>query len=136
MICWISSRLARLAEAEQLDSASAYLPVEYLADVQAGLFAELQQDAARSTRCAAICSVFCGYSAEHTADDYAGDLRGAARWALEQLLPELQDAEARSGNATTAAHLADPSHRIVSFMKPRRHLPEPGNSFDISLSGV
>ena len=39
-----SDRLGRLDEGEMLNSADAYLPIDYLAELQAGLFAELKQD--------------------------------------------------------------------------------------------
>jgi len=117
-------RLERLAETEPLDSASAYLPAEYLAELQAGLFAELQEDVVlidplRRDLQRSYVVTLQGYAA----DDYAGDLRSVARYAMQQLLPELQAAEVKSGNVVTGAHLADLSHQIESFLKPQTPSP-------------
>lgn len=106
------SRLARLAEAEQLDGVDAYLPIDYLADVQAGLFGELQQDApqidpVRRTLQRSYVDTLLLYIDY----DFDGGLSSVARWRLLQLLPELQTTAGRS-DATTAAHLDDLAHRI------------------------
>jgi hypothetical protein len=147
-------RLARLAEAEQLDGASAYLPIEYLADVQAGLFSELEQDAPQIdplrrllqrayVRTLALYAspnvnnndkLYAGYMPSLNAQfynrpDLRSDLEGVARWTLAQMLPGLQDAAARSGNSATAAHLADLSHTITTLLEapeaPSAATPQP-----------
>jgi hypothetical protein len=112
-------RLGRLFEAEQQDGADAYLPNEYLADLQDGLFAELQQDAPQ------IDLVRRNLQRQHVdtllnyaSSEYGGDLRGVARWSLAQLLPDLQAAEAGSGNITTGAHLADLANKIATALEP------------------
>lgn len=111
-------RLVRLAETEQLDGARAYLPTDYLADVQTGLFAELQQDAPlidplrRTLQRSYVDTLllYLGY-------DFAGELRSVARWNLTQLLPELQTAASRS-SGVTAAHLNDLAYRIALDLEP------------------
>jgi hypothetical protein len=118
------SRLERLAENEQLNSADAFLPVEYLTELQAGLFVELQEDAVlidplRRDLQRSYIAILQGY----IDSDYAGDLRSVARYALQQLLPELQPAAARSGNVVTSAHLADLSHQIETILKPQTISP-------------
>ncbi len=111
-------RLLRMAEVEQVDHAGAYLPIEYLADVRLGLFEELQQDAPVIEPLRRdLQRLFVDTLLMVAGDDYAGDLRSAARWNLRQLLPDLQDAEARSGNASAAAHLADLSHKIAADLE-------------------
>jgi hypothetical protein len=111
-------RLARMAEVEQLDSASVYQPIEYLADLRAGLFDELQRDAPVIEPLRRdLQRYFVDTLLAYADDEYAGDLRSAARWNLSQLLPELQDAEARSGNTTAAAHLADLSYKIAADLE-------------------
>ena len=112
------SRLMRLAEAEQLDGARAYLPIDYLADVQAGLFAELQQDAPlidplRRTLQRDYVDTLLLYMDY----DFAGELRSVARWNLTQLLSELQAAAGRS-SGVTAAHLNDLAYRIALALEP------------------
>ncbi|MFZ2359840.1 MAG: zinc-dependent metalloprotease [Anaerolineae bacterium] len=119
-----SDRLARLAETEPLDSANAYLPAEYLAELQAGLFAELQEDVVlidplRRDLQRSYVATLRGYAA----DDSAGELRAVARYAMQQVLPELQAAEVKGGNVVTRAHLADLSHQIESFLKPQTPSP-------------
>lgn len=131
------ARLARLVEAEQLDGASAYLPMDYLGQVQAGLFSELEQDAPqidplrRNLQRAFVRTLavyanpnisnhdkrWAGYAPSLDAQyanrpDLRSDLEGAARWTLAQMLPGLEEAAARSGNAATAAHLADLGYTI------------------------
>lgn len=144
-------RLARLVEAEQLDGASAYLPIEYLADVQAGLFSELEQDAPQIeplrrllqrvyVRTLALYAspnvtnndkLNAGYMPSLDAQfynrpDLQSDLEGVARWTLAQMLPDLQDAAARSGNSATAAHLTDLSHTITTLLEaPDDATPQP-----------
>lgn len=111
-------RLARMAEAEQLDGSSAYLPVDYLADLRAGLFDELKQAAPMIDPLRrALQRFYVDTLLLYAGHDFTGDLRGAARSNLNQLLPDLQDAAARSGNATTAAHLADLSHKIATDLE-------------------
>ncbi len=110
-------RLKRLAETEQSDTP--YLPVKYLAEIQAGLFAELQEDAVqvdplRRDLQRSYVATLQGYAA----DDFASNLRSVARYALQQLLPELQAATDKSGNVVTSAHLADLSHQIETILKP------------------
>jgi hypothetical protein len=114
-------RLARLAEAEQLDGADAYLPIDYLAELQAGLFAELAQDAPQIDPLRrALQHTYVRELLFYASPEFSGDLRSAARWTLAQLLPELQEAEARSGNVATRAHLADLIRVIEVTLHERR----------------
>lgn len=116
-----SSRLGRLAEAEQLDGAGAYLPIDYLAELQAGLFAELAQaapqiDPLRRTLQHTYAEVLLFYAGP----EFSGDLRSATRWSLAQLLPELQDAAGRSSHVATQAHLADLTRVIEAALYEQR----------------
>ena len=143
-------RLARLLEAEQLDGVDAYLPLEYLAEVQAGIFSELEQetpqiDLLRRNLQRVFVRTLALYASPHV-DSYSkldagympaidaqyynrpdllSDLEGAARWTLIQLLPVVQDAAARSGNAATAAHLADLGYTITTALEAPA-VPEAG----------
>jgi hypothetical protein len=110
------SRLERLAETEQSDTP--YLPAEYLADVQAGLFAELREDVVQVDPLRrGLQRSYVAILQGHAESDYAVNLRGAARYALQQMLPELRDATARSANVATGAHLADLVAEIEAILK-------------------
>lgn len=111
-------QLARMAEAEQLDPSRAYLPIDYLADLQAGLFDELHQAApVIEPLRRALQRVYVDTLLIYAGHDFTGDLRGAARWNLAQALPELRAAAASSGNAATTAHLADLSYKIAAALE-------------------
>ncbi len=111
-------RLARLGEGEQLNSADAYLPIDYLAELQAGLFAELKQDAPLIDPLRRdLQRIYVDTLQGYVDSDYSGDLRGAARWNLQKLLRELNAAEANSGNTPTRAHLADLSNQIETILE-------------------
>ncbi len=119
------SRLMSLATAVHLDSADAYQPVDYLSDLQAGLFAELQQeivviDPLRRDLQRSYVTTLQMHAGE---DDFAGDLRGVARHAMQKLLPELKAAELNSGDLATSAHLADLSSQIERFLKSQTSSP-------------
>ena len=111
-------RLARLGEGEQLNSADAYLPIDYLAELQAGLFAELKQDAPLIDPLRRdLQRIYVDTLQGYVDSDYSGDLRGAARWNLQKLQRDLNAAEANSGNTTTRAHLADLSDQIETILE-------------------
>lgn len=135
-------RLARLVEAEQMAGADAYLPLEYLAEVQAGIFSELKQESPQidplrrnlqrvfvrtlalyaSPHVDSYTKLDAGYMPSLDAQfynrpDLLSDLEGAARWTLIQLQPVVQDAAARSGNPATAAHLADLGYTITAALE-------------------
>lgn len=137
------SRLARLVEAEQLDGANAYQPTDYLNDVRAGLFSELEEETPqidplrRNLQRAFVRTLavyanpnisnndkfWAGYVPSLDAQyanrpDLRSDLEGAARWTLAQMLPALEEAATRSGNSATAAHLADLSYTIQQALEP------------------
>jgi hypothetical protein len=116
------SRLERLAETEQSDTP--YLPAEYLADVQTGLFAELQEDAVQVDPLRrGLQRSYVAILQSHIDSDYAVNLRGGARYALQQLLPELRDATARSASVATGAHLADLITEIETILKTQTPSP-------------
>ena len=112
------SRLERLVVGEQLNSADAYLLIDYLADLQVGIFSELKQEAPvidpiRRDLQRTYVDTLQGF----VDSDYSGDLRGAARWNLQKLQRDLDAAEANSGNTPTRAHLADLSDQIETILE-------------------
>jgi hypothetical protein len=115
-------RLKRLAETELSDTP--YLPAEYLAEIQAGLFAEQQEDVVlvdplrRNLQRSYVATL-----QSHAENRYAGDLRSVARYALQQLLPELQGAAARGANVATSAHLSGLMAEIETFLKTQNPSP-------------
>lgn len=112
-----SDRLQRLVESEQLDS-DAYLLVDYLAELQDGLFAELQAatpqiDPLRRS----LQRSYLDLLQEQMNAGWTGDVRAAARWNLQKLLASLDAVAAQSGDVTTSAHLADLSNQINTILE-------------------
>ena len=119
-------RLQRLVEGEQLGT-DAYLLVDYLAAVQAGLFAELeaaapQIDAMRR----ALQRNYLNLLETQMNDGWTGDVRAAARWNLQRLAEAIQAAEAKSSNTTTAAHLADLQNQIEVILEGSKQSGQSG----------
>ena len=124
-----------LAEQAVLDPANAYPLVDYLGDIQAGLFAELQDPAPQVdpmrralqrhylTVLAQQMQAFDGPSDPSVtgaaaflhSDGQGTDLRAAARYNLARLAGALEAALPAAADATTAAHLAD-LHATIAEM--------------------
>lgn len=128
------SRYELLYEQEILDSTAAYPLVDYLGDVQVGLFAELREsepqiDAMRRELqrhyLTKLAEQLAGFDTETTPsidlytgnEDYAlsflisqgqgTDLRAAVRYNFKQLADEIETALPAAADTSTAAHLAD-----------------------------
>ena len=119
-------RLLRLVEGEQLGN-DAYLLIDYLADLQDGLFAELkaeapQVDAMRRTLQRSYLDVLEAQMNE----GWTGDVRAAARWNLQTLAEALKAAEAKSSDTTTAAHLADLQNQIETILEGSKQSSQSG----------
>jgi hypothetical protein len=57
---------------------------------------------------------------------WIGDVRAAARWNLQKLAEAIQAAEAKSGDTTTAAHLADLHNQIEVILEGSKQSGQPG----------
>ncbi len=112
-----SGRLQRLVEGEQLD-AGAYLLVDYLAELQDGLFAELKQAAPQiDPMRRALQRTYLETLQWQMGDGSNSDVRAAARWNLQKLLDTLKAVDAQTSDATTSAHLADLRNQIKMILE-------------------
>lgn len=110
-------RLQRLVEGEQLGT-DAYLLVDYLAEVQDGLFAELKQEAPQIDPMRRVLQR--SYLETLQGQMMPGsnsDVRAAARWNLQKLLETIKAVATKSSDATTAAHLADLQNQIETILE-------------------
>ena len=105
-------RYQQLADGEILSPDDAYPVIEFVRDVQAGIFAELKQDVpmiAPERRSIQRYYVdILKQQLANSADYYMNtDIRAALRWNLEQLATDLEPAASTSTDLPTQAHLAD-----------------------------
>lgn len=105
-------RYQQLADGEILSPDDAYPVIEFVRDVQAGIFAELKQDVpmiAPERRSIQRYYVdILKQQLANSADYYMNtDIRAALRWNLEQLATDLEPAASASTDLPTQAHLAD-----------------------------
>ncbi|MCE7985451.1 MAG: DUF5117 domain-containing protein [Caldilinea sp. CFX5] len=119
-------RLLRLVEGEQLGT-DAYLLIDYLADVQDGLFAELNAAAPQiDPMRRALQRSYLDLLEEQMTTGWTGDVRAAARWNLQKLAEAIKAAEAKSSDTTTAAHLADLHNQIATILDGSEQSGQPG----------
>jgi hypothetical protein len=119
-------RLLRLVEAEQLGT-DPYLLVDYLAAVQEGLFAELKAEAPQiDPMRRTLQRSYLDILEEQMDAGWTGDVRAAARWNLQTLAEAIQAAEAKSGDTTTAAHLADLHNQIEVILEGSKQSGQSG----------
>lgn len=132
-----AKRYHLLEEQALLDPGQGYPLVEYLGDIQAGIFEELQADVPvidplrRSLQrhyLAALASQLRAYEVVEesestvpalallTATGPGTDLRAAVRYNLAQLAGQVQAAQERTSDLTTAAHLADLAAAIETIL--------------------
>ncbi|MFN8454650.1 MAG: zinc-dependent metalloprotease [Anaerolineae bacterium] len=109
---------SRLADGERLDPAEAYPLVEYLGQVQAGLFDELQQDQIqidpiRRSLQRSYLVILKDQSMNAVTDS---DIRAAVRWNLQHLLTQIKSAEIKTKDLTTLTHLSDLRTEIEIFL--------------------
>ncbi len=109
-------RLLRLVEGEQL-GADAYLLVDYLAEVQDGLFMELNAEAPQvDPMRRALQRSYLDVLEAQMNEGWTGDVRAAARWNLQTLAEAIDAAAAKSSDTMTAAHLADLQNQIETIL--------------------
>ena len=131
-----------LAEQAVLDPANAYPLVDYLGDIQAGLFVELQDPAPQvdpmrralqrhylavlAQQIAAFDqpagAQAAGVGAFLQSDGQGTDLRAAARYNLERLAGAIEAAAPTAADTTTAAHFADLHATIEEILGGRASL--------------
>lgn len=120
------TRLQQLVEGEQLGT-DPYLLVDYLAAVQEGLFAELKAEAPQiDPMRRTLQRSYLDILEEQMNSGWTGDVRAAARWNLQKLAEAIQAAEAKSGDTTTAAHLADLHNQIEVILEGSKQSGQPG----------
>jgi hypothetical protein len=120
------TRLQQLVEGEQLGT-DPYLLVDYLAAVQEGLFAELKAEAPQiDPMRRTLQRSYLDILEEQMNSGWTGDVRAAARWNLQKLAEAIQAAEAKSGDTTTAAHLADLHNQIEVILEGSKQSGQSG----------
>ena len=124
-----NARLARLTEHEAVDGAAAYRPVDFLADVRKGVFAEL--DAASGVKVDAYRRNLQRAYLDSLAEKLNGrapvtdDTRGLVRSELRSLSADVTKALAKTTDRATRAHLDDVKDQIAKILDPKFVPPAP-----------
>jgi hypothetical protein len=134
-----NSRLARLTEHEAVDGAAAYRPVDFLADVRRGIFAEL--DAPTGVKVDAYRRNLQRAYLDNLAEKLNGrapvtdDSRGLVRSELRSLSADVTRALAKTTERATRSHLEDVKDQIAKILDPKFVPPAPATNPLLTLLG-